>query len=152
MAKQYGVLKRTNSFLCLSVVVLTAPYWPQANMLTSDWPLTGPWLALTAPKILWDDIGYPNWINTFQFMFIFIIFQNSWEMKIRKIWVYYNRLCQKLNFVSWLSQPHKFAQEGFCIQNLRMYLSFRETKTIWKSDTWLDMKQKNSLIFLGHPV
>ena len=40
-------------------------------------------------------------------------------------------------FVSQISQPPKVAEKWFCIQNLRMDLSFQEKKTICKSDRWL---------------
>ena len=77
--KQNGVLKQINSFLCLSVVLRTALEWPLANRLTSEWPLTG----TESPQSTLRFHRLSNFINTFQFMFISIIFQNSWEMKIK---------------------------------------------------------------------
>ena len=40
------------------------------------------------------------------------------------------------HFVLWISRPPLIAQKWFCIQNVRMDLSFQE-KSIWKLDTWL---------------
>ena len=100
-------------------------------------PLNGPWMPLTAPKVPWYVINCPNWMKTVSFMFIFIMFQNSWRTKIRKIWVYYIQPRQKPHFISQISPSHKIEQKRFCMQNLRMDLSFQEKKTIWKSDTWL---------------
>ena len=109
-------------------------------------PLNGPWMPLTAQNS-------QNWMKTFLFMFIFIMFQNSWRTKIRKIWVYYNHPRQKPHFILHISWPHKIVQKRFCIQNLRMDLSFQEKKTIWKSDIWLlrYLQNKHCTIFFETP-
>ena len=119
------------------------------------WPLNGPWLALTAPQIPWDYKGCTNWIDLFKFLFIFIIFQHSWEVKIRKKGVYYNRPCQKVNFVWQISRLPKVAQKWFCIQNLRMWvLVFRRKKQFENPILGCqDICKINAApFFLKHPV
>ena len=110
-------------------------------------------MPLIAPRVPWYVISCPNWMKTFSFMFIFIMFQNSWRTKIRKISVYYIQPRQKPHFISQISPSHKIEQKRFCMQNLRMDLSFQEKKTIWKSDTWLlrYLQNKHCTIFFETP-
>ena len=53
-----------------------------------------------------------------------------------------------------MAQPPKIGQKGFCIQNLRMYLSFQVKKTIGKSDNCLPryLQYKHCTTFFKHPV
>ena len=56
------------------------------------------------------------------------------------------------HFVLWIFRPPNIAQKWFCIQNLRMDLSFQGKKRFENPihGCW-DMKQKPSLIFFGTP-
>ena len=49
----------------------------------------------------------------------------------------YELICSGTHFVLQISWPPLIAQKWFCIQNVRMDLSFQEKKTIGKSDIWL---------------
>ena len=53
----------------------------------------------------------------------------------KKIWIYHINLLQKPHFVLQISRLPKIVQNCFCIQNLRMDLSFQEKKTACKSVT-----------------
>ena len=65
-----------------------------------------------------------------------------------------NGSVQEPRFVLQISRPPLIAQKGFCIQNLRMGLSFLEKKTIIKSDIWLPRYlEKSPVCFIfGHQV
>ena len=71
----------------------------------------------------------------------------------KKIWFYHINLSQKPHFVLHISQLPKIIQKCFCIQNLRMDLSFQEKETVCKSVTWFTSYtiQNNSGVFFETP-
>jgi len=56
-----------------------------------------------------------------------------------------NLSVSETSFVLQISQPPKFAETRFCIQNLRVDLSFQEKKTIYKSVHLLSRYQANKV-------
>ena len=59
----------------------------------------------------------------------------------------------EIHFVSQISQPRGIAQKWFCIQYLRMDLSFQQKQTVCKSVPWFLRYEAKSkvIIFFGTP-
>ena len=68
--------------------------------------------------------------------------------------ILFMNLCVKKNhFVSQTSQPPQIVQKWFCIQNVRMDLSFKEKKTVCNFVVWFLKYQakRKVVIFFGTP-
>ena len=73
-------------------------------------------------------------------------------MKIKKMKVKYNHLCRKPHFGKYLN-PLKWHRNGFVFKICVWISVFRRKKQFENSIlSSQDIKQKPSLIFLGHPV
>ena len=54
----------------------------------------------------------------------------------------------EINFVSQISQPRGIAQKWFCIQYLRMDLSFQQKQTVCKSVPWFLGYEAKSIVII----
>ena len=82
--------------------------------------------------------------------------QNLQQLKILRIFGSITSTYHKSHFVLQISWLPKIVQKWFCIQNLRMDLSFQEKKTVCKSVTWFTSYansriQENSCVFIEMP-
>ena len=118
-------------------------------------PQTGPCFILSTPY--WSLLELFKFVNKFHIFFIFIALQNLQQLKILRIFGSITSTYHKSHFVLQISWLPKIVQKWFCIQNLRMDLSFQEKKTVCKSVTWFTSYansriQENSWVFFKRPV
>ena len=129
---------------------LAWPYWSWyfcRDPKLPDWPLT-------APKLPWDVISCPNWINMFQYMLFFIIFLNSWSKNEKKLSLFQSVLSETLFCFANILDPMN-SQKWCCIQSISitMDLSFQDKKELFENPIHgcKDIKQIPSLILFGTP-
>ena len=89
-----------------------------------------------------------TWIVQFRAPTNFVVLSPIWDSKNMQLSV------SEPYFALLISWSPKIAQKWFCIQNLRLDLSFQEKKTIWKSNAWFtrNLQNKHGTIFFKHPV
>ena len=111
--------------------------WPQNRKNLCQAPQTGPRWTLIAPKLLLVGlVTQTDWINVIT-VCILIILKICGSSKTNNLSFDQNHLIKN----PILSLLPYITKKWYCIQNLRMNLSFQEKKTILKSDTWLPRYQ-----------